>query len=167
VPKTTVAGKVGYIPPPGRPGLAGGFSLAVSPDSKNKEAAYLFIQWMNSPEISLQRVMLPYALRDPFRISHFESPLYQSLWPQAPEYLQTLRDAAMKGQFELGIPGAREYAEAIDNACTAAFAGSSPKAELDKAAKRFTEITERLGIEAQKKNYALWLKGPWNKEGPM
>ncbi len=166
VPSTKVAGKVGYVPPPGRPTLAGGFSLGVSPDSKKKDAAYLFIQWMNSPEISLQRVMLPYALRDPFRISHFESPLYASLWPQAPEYLQTLKEGALKGQFELGIPGAREYAEAIDNACTSAFAGTSPRTALDKAARRWMEITERLGIEEQKKNYALWLNGPWNKEGP-
>jgi multiple sugar transport system substrate-binding protein len=166
VPSTKVAGKVGYTPPPGRPTLAGGFSLGISPDSKNKEAAYLFIQWMNSPEISLQRVMLPYALRDPFRKSHFDSPLYASLWPQAPEYLKTLEEGAMKGQFELGIPGAREYAEAIDNACTSAFAGTSPKAAMDNAAKRWVDITNRLGTDEQKKNYSVWQKGPWNKEGP-
>ena len=166
VPSTKVAGKVGYTPPPGRPTLAGGFSLAISPDSKNKDAAYLFIQWMNSPEISLQRVMLPYALRDPFRKSHFDSALYASLWPQAPEYLQTLEDGALKGQFELGIPGAREYAEAIDNACTSAFAGTSAKSAMDNAAKRWMGITDRLGTGEQKKNYAVWQKGPWNKEGP-
>ena len=121
---------------------------------------------MNSPEISLQRVMLPYTLRDPFRKSHFDSPLYASLWPQAPEYLQTLEDGALKGQFELGIPGAREYAEAVDNACTSAFAGTSAKSALDNAAKRWMDITDRLGTDEQKKNYAVWQKGPWNKEGP-
>jgi multiple sugar transport system substrate-binding protein len=165
VPKTTVAGKVGYAVPPGRPTLAGGFCLGVSPDSKNKEAAYLFIQWMNSPEISLQRVMLPFALRDPFRISQFKSPLYSSLWPDAPKYLNCLQEAAMKGQMELGIPGAREYAEAVDNACTSAFAGTDPKVALDTAAKKWEEITKRLGVDNQKKNYALWEQGPWNKEG--
>jgi multiple sugar transport system substrate-binding protein len=121
---------------------------------------------MNSPEISLQRVMLPYALRDPFRNSHFSSPLYQSLWPDAGDYLQCLEEGALKGQFELGIPGAREYAEAIDNACTAAFAGTSPKAVMDNAAKRWVEITERLGTDSQKENYQVWLQGPWNEEGP-
>ncbi len=166
VPSTKVAGKVGYVPPPGRPTLAGGFSLGISPDSKNKEAAYLFIQWMNSPEISLQRVMLPYALRDPFRLSHFESPLYASLWPDAPEYLETLKEGALKGQFELGIPGAREYAEAVDNAATAAMAGTDPQEALDTAAQRWADITERLGLEQQKENYRLWLEGPWNKPGP-
>ena len=46
----------GYsLPPGGTPQLAAGFSLSVSSSSKNKEAAYLFIQWLNSEEISLQR----------------------------------------------------------------------------------------------------------------
>ena len=64
----TIAGKVGYaMPPGGHPELAAGFALSVSSTSKNKEAAYLFIQWLNSEDISMQRVQLPYTLRDPFR----------------------------------------------------------------------------------------------------
>ncbi|MDJ0897024.1 MAG: extracellular solute-binding protein, partial [Alphaproteobacteria bacterium] len=48
VPKSTIADKVGYaLPPGGTPQLAAGFSLSVSSNSKNKEAAYLFIQWLN------------------------------------------------------------------------------------------------------------------------
>ena len=59
VPASTVKGKVGYMPQPGgRPTLAGGFNMAVSADSANKEAAYLFVQWMTSPDISLERVLL-------------------------------------------------------------------------------------------------------------
>ena len=78
IPETKVADKVGYaLPPGGTPELAVGFSLAVASGSEHKEAAYLFIQWMNSEEISLQRVQLPYALRDPFRASHFESAEYR------------------------------------------------------------------------------------------
>jgi multiple sugar transport system substrate-binding protein len=167
VPTTKVAGNVGYAPMPGgRPTLAGGFSLGISPASQNKEAAYLFIQWMNSPEISLQRVMLPFALRDPYRLSHFQSAAYNTAWPDAPSYLATLQEGAMTGQAELGIPGAREYAEAIDNACTAAFAGTDPKEALDTAAQAWNEITERLGRDQQKENYRVWLQGPWNKPGP-
>ncbi len=57
VPKSTIAGKVGYaLPPGGHPQLAAGFALSVSSACKNKEAAYLFIQWLNSEEISMQRV---------------------------------------------------------------------------------------------------------------
>ena len=31
------------------------------------------MQWATSPPVSLARVMLPYALRDPYRLSHFKS----------------------------------------------------------------------------------------------
>ena len=167
VPPTKVAGKVGYAPEPGgRPLLAGGFNLSVSADSKNKECAYLFIQWMNSPQTSLQRVMLPFALRDPFRESHYASPLYRSLWPAAGDYLDTLHAAGMNGQYELGIPGGREYAEAVDQALTSAYAGEDPQAALDEAAKKWNEITDRIGREDQKTSYSKWLQGPWNKPGP-
>ena len=74
--------------------LALGFLLCVFQRSRSKEAAYLFLQWLNSPEISLERVMLPYALRDPFRISHISSPKYRARWPAAKEYLDTLGAAA-------------------------------------------------------------------------
>ena len=167
VPKTTVAGKVGYAPEPGgRSMLAGNFALGTSADSKNKDCAYLFTQWMNSPDVSLQRVMLPFALRDPFRKSHYASPGYRALWPAAGEYLDTLEKAGMAGQSELGIPGAREYAEAVDQAVTSAQAGTDPKAALDEAARKFDEITERKGVEDQKKAYEMWLSGEWNKPGP-
>ena len=71
-----------------------GFHLGVSADSPNKEAAYLFIQWMTSPTISLERVMLPYALRDPYRLSHYASEEYRGRWPNAGDYLDTLQAAA-------------------------------------------------------------------------
>jgi multiple sugar transport system substrate-binding protein len=167
VPPTKVASKVGYaMEPGGRSSLAGGFALGVSPDSQNKEAAYLFIQWMNSPDISLQRVMLPFALRDPFRKSHFQAPLYRALWEGAPDYLKALEDSGMNGQFELGIPGAREYMEALDNAITSAYSGTDPQAALDEAARRWEEITDRLGRDSQKQAYETWLQGQWNQPGP-
>ena len=84
VPETQVKGKVGYsVMPMGHSLHNAGFCLAVSADSPNKEAAYLFIQWMTSPTISLQRVMLPYALRDPYRLSHYASEEYRGRWPNA------------------------------------------------------------------------------------
>ena len=79
VPPSAVVGKVGYaVLPDGYSSLASAFMLSVSSDSRNKDAAYLFAQWMNSPTISLERVMLPYTLRDPFRLSHYESEAYRA-----------------------------------------------------------------------------------------
>lgn len=36
------------------------------------------MQWLQSPEISGERVKLQYALRDPYRESHFNDEGYQS-----------------------------------------------------------------------------------------
>lgn len=45
LPKSQIAGKVGYaLPPDGHPELAAGFTLSVSDNSKDKELAYLFAQ---------------------------------------------------------------------------------------------------------------------------
>ena len=159
VPKTQVAGNVGYaIPPGGHSELAGGFSLGVSADSQNKEAAYLFIQWLSSPEVSNQRVKLPFALRDPYRLSHYEDTLYQNLWPSAPEYLQVLKEGAETGVADLGIPGAREYEEALDRAVTSAYAGTDPQEALDAAAEEWDAITDRIGVDVQKAALDEWIK---------
>ena len=115
---------------------------------------------------ALALLLLPFALRDPYRLSHFQSEQYRTAWPEAGEYLDTLEKAGMMGQWELGIPGAREYMEAIDNACTAAYAGTDPKAALDEAAAKWDAVTERLGVENQKKAFEQWLKNPWNRPGP-
>jgi multiple sugar transport system substrate-binding protein len=158
VPANQIAGQVGYaVPPGGHPELAGGFNLGVSADSQNKEAAYLFVQWLQSPEISLQRVKLQYALRDPYRESHFNDAGYQALWADAPKYLETLRQGAESGVHDLGIPGAREYEEALDRAVTAAYAGTDPQAALDKAAEEWNAITERIGSDVQKAAYDEWV----------
>ena len=94
VPKSQISGKVGYaVTPLGRPELGVGFDLSVSSTSKNKEAAYLFIQWMNSKKTSLERVQLPFTLRDPFRMSHYASKEYAALWPDAPAYLATIKES--------------------------------------------------------------------------
>ncbi len=161
VPETKVAGKVGYaLPPGGTPELAAGFSLAVSSDSSNKEAAYLFAQWLNSREISLQRVQLPFALRDPFRTSHFESAEYQNLWPDAKDYLATLQAGAKTGLLDLSIRNTFAYEESLTRAITAAFSGDDPKEALDRAAAEWDRITQRVGVEVQKSAYADWVSKP-------
>lgn len=167
VPPSNVIGKVGYkMMPGGRSTLAGGFNIGVSASSNHKEAAYLYAQWMSSPSISLQRVMLPYTLRDPYRESHFESALYRSAWPEADQYLETLEQANTAGVWEPGIPGGREYMEALDKAITAAYGGEDVTAALDDCAARWDEITERLGVDAQKEAYNQWLQNPWAQPGP-
>ena len=161
VPKTTIADKVGYaLPPGGHPQLAAGFSLSVASGSKNQEAAYLFIQWLNSEETSLQRVQLPYALRDPFRESHFTNEEYLSRWKDAPAYLQTLRTGADSGLLDLSILQIDKYEEALRQATTRLWAGEDPKTILDDTAAQWDALTDRIGVDRQKAAYADWASKP-------
>lgn len=161
VPKSQVAGKVGYaMPPGGHPQLASGFSLCVSSSSRQKEAAYLFIQWLNSKEISLQRVQLPYALRDPFRTDHFTDATYRSRWPQAPQYLAALEAGANNGLLDLSLLQTDKYEEALRQGISRLWAGEAPQAILDDVAAQWDQITKRVGVDKQKATYAGWVAKP-------
>lgn len=157
VPKSTIAGKVGYaLPPGGHPQLAAGFALSVASTSKNKEAAYLFIQWLNSEDISMQRVQLPYALRDPFRDSHFVSPEYLAKWPDAKDYLAALKAGSEKGLLDLSLLQTDKYEEVLRQAISKLWAGDDPKAILDQAAGEWDAITDKIGVDKQKAVYQAW-----------
>lgn len=161
VPKSRIAGKVGYaLPPGGHPELAIGHALSVASNSKNKEAAYLFIQWLNSEEVSIKRVQLPYTLRDPFRTSHYSSVDYQSLWPDAKDYLNTLRIASESGLFDLSLIQTDRYEEVLRKAFSRLWAGEGPQAILDDAARQWDEITQRVGIDRQRAVYSSWAAKP-------
>jgi len=157
VPKSKIAGKVGYaLPPGGHPQLAAGFALSVASTSKQKDAAYLFIQWLNSEDISMQRVQLPFALRDPFRDSHFVNKEYMSKWPEAKEYLATLEEGAKTGLLDLSLIQTDKYEEAIRQGISKLWAGDDPKRIADEIAKQWDEITQRVGLEKQKAVYKAW-----------
>jgi multiple sugar transport system substrate-binding protein len=161
LPESQVVGLVGYAPTPGgRPELAAGFSLAVSANSENKEAAYLFAQWLNSKEISLQRVQLPFALRDPFRTSHFQSEGYRSLWPNAGNYLDALELGSKTGLLDLSIIDTFSYEESITRALSAAYSGGDIRSALEDAAEEWDEITEEIGIDDQREAYRIWAAKP-------
>ena len=157
VPKTAIAGKVGYaLPPGGHPELAAGFALSVSSTSKNKDAAYLFIQWLNSEDVSRQRVQLPYTLRDPFRESHYTDPGYLALWPNAKDYLAALKQASETGLLDLSLLQTDKYEEVMRQAISKLWAGDDPKTILNAAAAQWDDITQKIGVEKQKVVYAGW-----------
>jgi multiple sugar transport system substrate-binding protein len=161
VPKSQISGKVGYSTPPGgHPQLAAGFALSISASSRQKEAAYLFIQWLNSEEISLERVQLPYALRDPFRESHFTSEEYKSRWPAAPEYLAALKAGAVSGLLDLSVIQTDRYEEALRQGISRLWAGDDPQTILDETAASWDSITEQIGMENQKAAYQAWASKP-------
>lgn len=160
IPQSEVAGKIGYAVVPGNPEHATGFNKALSADSANPEAAYLFMQWITSPPVSLARVMLPYALRDPYRLSHFKSDLYAELWPDAKEYLVNLNNSANVGVLDLIMPGAQDYFLSLDRMATDVWAGADPQTALNTAAAEWNDTTDRLGADSQKAFYEEFLKLP-------
>jgi multiple sugar transport system substrate-binding protein len=160
VPQSTIADKVGYALVPGNPEHALGFTKALSTGSSNPEAAYLFMQWVTSPPVSLARVMLPYALRDPYRLSHFSSDLYRALWPSAAEYLTNLNNSANVALLDPIMPGSQDYGLALDRMCTAVWAGADPESALKTAAAEWDLITDRLGADAQRAAYGEFKKLP-------
>lgn len=159
--QSKVVGKIGYALVPGqrmgdkvnhRPLLAGGWELAVPRDSKHKDAAATYIWWYTKPEISLPLVMNPETGMDPYRISHFQSEEFAKAWPAAGEYLKAINDNIAVAYPDLLIPGAAEYNDVIDLELTDMLAGSKkPQEALENAARKWEEITERLGREGQLK----------------
>ncbi|MEJ8573971.1 extracellular solute-binding protein [Microbaculum marinum] len=161
IPQSSIAGKVGYaIVPGGHPEHAFGFNKALAADSENPEAAYLFMQWACSPPVSLARCMLPYALRDPYRISHFKSELYGELFPSAPEYLANLNNSANVGLLDPIMPGAQDYQLSLDRMATSVWAGADPMEALKTAEAEWNATTENLGVDSQKAFYEEFLKLP-------
>ncbi len=161
IPQSSIAGKVGYaIVPGGHPEHAFGFNKGLAADSANLEAAYLYMQWSCSPPVSLARCMLPYALRDPYRISHFKSELYGELFPSAPEYLKNLNNSANVGLLDPIIPGAQDYQLSLDRMCTSVWAGTDPMEALKTAAAEWDMTTDNLGADSQKAFYLEFLKLP-------
>jgi len=160
IPQSTIADKVGYAVVPGNPEHATGYNKALAADSANADAAYLFMQWACSPQVSLARCMLPYALRDPYRLSHFKSDLYGSLFPTAKEYLLNLNNSANVGLLDMIMPGWQDYALSIDRMCTAVWAGTDPKEALTTAAAEWDATTENLGAESQKAFFEEYKKLP-------
>lgn len=166
IPQSTIAGKVGYaIVPGGHPEHAFGFNKSIAADSAHKDAAYMFIQWACSPPVSLARCMLPYALRDPYRISHFKSELYGELFPSAPEYLANLNNSANVGLLDPIMPGAQDYQLTLDRMCTSVWAGTDPMEALQTAAAEWDATTENLGVESQKAFFEEFLKLPGSTVG--
>ena len=157
VPKSTIAGKVGYaMPPGGHPELAAGFALSVSSASQEEGAAYLFIQWLNSEDDQPRaRAAALCAARSVPRLA-LHRPGLSALWPDAKDYLAALQAGANNGLLDLSLMQTDKYEEVLRQRCRKLWAGEDPKAILDAAAAEWDAITEKIGVDKQKAVYADW-----------
>lgn len=147
VPLLAVAGRVGLV-------TAG---------SKWPEAAFRLLFWLSREQSTEVSPSSPAATL--FRSSHVGAP---RVWvepaippPAAAQYAEMTQQALSRPQylFALRIPGRMEYLSALDQAVHQAVRGEkAPQEALRQAAAKWREITERLGLEAQRQAY-------WNSLG--
>jgi multiple sugar transport system substrate-binding protein len=168
---STVVGKVGYAEVPGteingtvvhRPVLDYGRVMAISKLSKNAEAAYRVIQFMHSPEVSINYVTEPASGIDPFRLSSFKEPSkWVMQWPTLNDYIANSEKSLKDGYPEISIPGAARYDESLIRHVATALAGQeTSQAALDAVTKEWEAITDELGRDQQiiawQAQLALW-----------
>ncbi|MBN9389795.1 MAG: extracellular solute-binding protein [Chloroflexi bacterium] len=138
----------------------GGWHGSVAAKSKVPDAAWDFLNYLDSTENSLKAVTTPGTARNPYRTQHFENP---QLWADSPTkymdagpYLQVLKqsNSLPNTQFDLRIPKSGRYSEVLDNWVQQALAGTiTPEEALNKAANDWKQITNEAGLEQQKKLY--------------
>jgi multiple sugar transport system substrate-binding protein len=145
--KSQVAGKVGYAVFPSGPGGHGTTvavrGLAISRQSTNPKAAWLFLQWATSPDMVLR------ALAEGVIVGR------QSAWQDKgaigdvpPDLAQALQEAGRVGTPRWAPPmvAVTSAREAVGKAITAAIRGENLRSAANMAAQRLEEIlnmTER------------------------
>jgi multiple sugar transport system substrate-binding protein len=102
--------------------------------------------------------MLPYALRDPYRLSHYASTEYRSRWANAPKYLDTLKAAADVALLDIIMPGSSQYHTALDQMVTAAQSGTPVDQAIADGNSAFNQITDQIGRDQQKAAYEAFKK---------
>ena len=135
-----------------------GWCASVTSACQHPEAAFSLADFLDTRENALKAVTTPGA-RNPYRYSHFDP----DKWATAPVHFVDAKgylDAIYAGYThpnavkDLRIPGAGQYVEALDRWIAKAIAGTmSPQEALDKAAEEWQQITERWGLESQRRFY--------------
>ncbi len=149
-----------YPEPVRSPFLAfGGWQAAVPANSERIEAAWHFIEWLSSPEVSGQAVVTPQSGINPYRYSHFEN---RDRWlklftpREAEMYLDTQLASlnAPNVALDMRLPGYFEYTRLLEAQLIRALSFEIPPAEaLNNAAADWDALTERLGRERQRAAY--------------
>ena len=97
-------------------------------------------------------MQLPYALRDPFRDSHFASAEYKSRWPEAPEYLAALQAGAETGLLDLSLIQTDKYEEALRQGISQAVGRRGSEGDPRRGRRRSgTRSPSSIGVDKQQR----------------
>ncbi len=136
-----------------------GLVASVSTTSRKQATAFKLLQWLPSKSISLLTLVESPTL-GPFRASHLGD---ASRWTGdaisadlADQYAEVIASNHERSMFMMfpRVPGQQEYLAALDDGVRNVMSGSqSAQAALDEVAETWQAITERLGREAQAKEF--------------
>lgn len=145
--------------------ISGNWSLFVNKESKNKKLAFEFAAHMASKELTGKLVAISGNAVNPSRYSHFTN---AASWTQsgfsedsARRYLDEITTSLTNKnvEYDITLPGAGRYYQAIDESVYKALKGEvSAQEALNEAAKKWDIITDEIGRESQIKYYKSSLK---------
>lgn len=133
----------------------GGWQAAVPATSKNQEAAWNYIAYLSSPEVSGQAAITGGTGVNPYRISHTTNlDLWSGLFSEreATEYLgaQQASVTAENVALDMRLPGYFSYTEILEIELSKALAGEvTPQQALDTVAAEWNKLTDEFGRDPQ------------------
>jgi len=128
----------------------------LSSDSKNKDAAFLFMLWITSPSISMTTIFDPMGSWDPNRYVHFVSSAAQSNFKNASQYLQAQWNAQTYVSPDIAILQGAVYEDKLDIQVLSAITKTkSVQDALNQVATDWATITASIGADKQKAIYQL------------
>lgn len=133
----------------------GGWQAAVPAASRNQEAAWDFIAFLTSPEVSGNAAVTGGTGVNPYRASHTSDlGLWAALFSEreAREYLGAQADSvsAPNVALDMRLPGYFSYTEVVEIELSKALAGQvSPQQALDTVAEEWNRLTEEFGRDYQ------------------
>jgi multiple sugar transport system substrate-binding protein len=121
-------------------------TLGVSAQSQYGEAAYLFLQWANSPQIYPWMVANPAGFMDPFLKQDFEDPFVAQSYHDY--HIPVYKDSIERAVPPINLNGTNEYVNALETNLQAVMTNQKTAEQKDAAAE-WEKITDRLGRDKQ------------------
>jgi multiple sugar transport system substrate-binding protein len=146
---------------------ANGFAFYMTSTSENKEGAWKFIKFMNSPEISMGIVSDSRGGYQPWRTTHTDVQQWVAAgWGEADaaNYVDTILKSVnhKNASLDLRIPGIFDYGGAFEKHLVRLLDATMPNidAEMEACAADMNKITADNQIEAQRAAYRAHLGLP-------
>lgn len=133
----------------------GGWQAAVPASSDNQEAAWDFIEYLTSPEVSSKAAVTGGTGVNPYRNAHVDDlALWSDLFSEreAKEYLGGQKGSidAENVALDMRLPGYFSYTEVLEIELSKALAGQvTPQEALDTVAEEWNKLTDEFGRDEQ------------------